>query len=377
MQTPVVRAVARACDILAAFRERNEVLELHEVAARTGLSKVTTLRLLRTLESKQLVETAAPRGYRSRFQPISAKTFRIGYAAQSTVRAYINTVTEGVSLAARNAGIDLLVLNNKFSRAVALRNAENLIRAKVDLVIEFQAASDIAGTLAEKFRRAGIPMIAVDVPHPGAVYLGPDSYRAGHMAGICLGGWAARTWGGQVDEIILVDSTVAGPAVAARLRGMLDGMKEAVPGLERVRLCRYDSKGRYGAAFESVTKHLRRSTAEHILVGTLNDLSALGALQAFRDLGLEHRCAIAGQDGIAEARAELRYPGTRLICTVAYFPETYGERLIRLAVDMLKNRPVPRAVLTQHRLLTPASVDAIYPNDSWLPSGDLAAGPNW
>ncbi len=374
---PLVRSVVRACDILAAFRERTEILELHEVARLTGLSKVTASRLLHTLETKQLVEQVSPRGYRARFQPVSARIFRIGYAAQSTVHAYIDTVTESLSVAAKSAGVDLLTLNNKFSRAVALRNAEALIRAKVDLVIEFQAASDIAGTLAEKFRRAGIPMIAVDVPHPGAVYLGPDSYRAGHMAGIFLGEWAARTWNGRVDEIILVDSTVAGPAVAARLRGLRDGMIEMLPVLKDVKLLRYDSKGRFGAAFEAVTKHLRRSTAEHILVGTLNDLSALGALQAFRDLGHEDRCGIAGQDGVAEARAELRYPGTRLVCTVAYFPETYGERLMRLALDILKKRPVPRAALTQHRLLTPASVDSIYPNDSWLPSVEPAAGPNW
>lgn len=373
----IVRSVARACDILAAFRERSEILELHEIARLTGLSKVTASRLLHTLETKQLIEQAAPRGYRSRFQPVSAKVFRIGYAAQSTVHAYINTVTETLSVAAKSAGVDLLALNNKFSRAVALRNADAFIRAKVDLVIEFQAASDIAGVLAEKFRRAGIPMIAVDVPHPGAVYLGPDSYRAGHMAGIYLGEWAARTWNGKVDEIILVDSTVAGPAVAARLRGMLDGMTEVLPPLKEIKLLRFDSKGRFGAAYESVTKHLRRSPAERILVGTLNDLSALGALQAFRDLGLEDRCGIAGQDGVAEARAELRYPGTRLICTVAYFPETYGERLIRLALDILKSRPVPRAVLTQHRLLTAANVDSIYPNDSWLPTVELPTGPNW
>ena len=220
-------------------------------------------------------------------------------------------------------------------------------------------------------------MIAVDVPHPGAIYLGPDSYRAGHMAGGHLGGWAARNWDGRADEIVLLDSALAGPAVAARLRGMLDGMTEAAPGIGKAKLFRYDSQGRFGIGLEAVTRHLRRTLAERILVGALNDLSALGALEAFRALGVEEKCGIAGQDGIVEARAELRKPATRLICTVAYFPEMYGERLIRLALDLLNNRPVPPVVLTQHRLLTPANVNSIYPNDSWLPSNERSAGPHW
>ena len=377
MSVTIVRAVARACDILAAFREHDEVLELHHIAQRTGLNKVTASRLLHTLESKRLVEQVTPHKYRSCFRPLNARVFRIGYAAQSTIRPYINTVSESLSVAARAAGIDLVILNNKFSRSVALRNADAFIRLKVDLVIEFQVAYDIAGRLAEKFQATAVPMIAVDVPHPGAVYLGPDSYRAGHMAGVHSGGWVARNWSGRIDEVVLLDSALAGPAVAARLRGMLDGVNEVLPGIEKVKLCRYDSNGRYWKAFEAVTTHLRRSHAEHILIGALNDASALGALQAFRDLGIEEHCAVAGQDGIPEARAELRNPATRLICTVAYFPETYGERLVRLSLDMLNGRTVPRVCLTQHRLLTPSSVDSIYPNDTWLPYSDLGGGTQW
>jgi ribose transport system substrate-binding protein len=372
-----VRAVARACDILAAFREHDEVLELHHIAERTGLNKVTASRLLHTLESKRLVEQVSTRGYRSCFRPLNARVFRIGYAAQSTIRPYINTVSESLSVAARAANIDLVILNNKFSRSVALRNADAFIRLKVDLVIEFQVAYDIAGRVAEKFQAAALPMIAVDVPHPGAVYLGPDSYRAGHMAGLHLGGWVAKNWNGRIDEIVLLDSALAGPAVAARLRGMLDGANDVLPGIEKIKLSRYDSKGRYWKAFEAVATHLRRSNAERILIGALNDASALGALQAFRDLGIEDHCAVAGQDGIAEARAELRNPATRLICTVAYFPEAYGARLVRLSLDMLNGRTVPHVCLTQHRLLTPSSVDSIYPNDTWLSYSDVGGGTQW
>jgi ribose transport system substrate-binding protein len=58
---------------------------------------------------------------------------------------------------------------------------------------------------------------------------------------------------------------------------------------------------------------------------------------------------------------------------VAYFPETYGNRVVRLALDVLHGRRVPPAVFTDHELVTPFNVDKIYPNDMLLKSGLTAA----
>ena len=45
-----------------------------------------------------------------------------------------------------------------------------------------------------------------------------------------------------------------------------------------------------------------------------------------------------GQNAIAAARDELRCPGTRLIGSVAYFPERYGDELIpRLSASCRRN----------------------------------------
>jgi ribose transport system substrate-binding protein len=62
----------------------------------------------------------------------------------------------------------------------------------------------------------------------------------------------------------------------------------------------------------------------------------------------------------------LRTAQTRLIGSVAYFPEKYGDGLLRLALDILARRVVPPAVFTNHQLLTPENVDHFYPNDSLL-----------
>ena len=104
----------------------------------------------------------------------------------------------------------------------------------------------------------------------------------------------------------------------------------------------------------------------------MNDRCALAALETFREFGREEQCAVVGQDAVWECRQEMRRPKTRLIGSVAYFPESYGEKLIRLALDILEKRPYPPAIFTQHRLVTPENVNKVYPNDLLMKSQSLS-----
>ena len=142
-----------------------------------------------------MIEKVGTHGYRSLLPADSTcQRYRIGYAALNTVVSFISTVTESLIDAAEEANADLLILNNKQSRKEALHNADIFVREKVDLVIEFQLHAEIAPLLVSKYANAQIPMISIDVPHPGAYYYGADNYKAGQMGGVHLGRWAARNW---------------------------------------------------------------------------------------------------------------------------------------------------------------------------------------
>ncbi len=58
-----------------------------------------------------------------------------------------------------------------------------LVRQGVHLVIEFQTDEAAALAIAATYLDAGIPLIAIDIPHPGATYFGADNYTAGLLAG--------------------------------------------------------------------------------------------------------------------------------------------------------------------------------------------------
>ena len=132
-----------------------------------------------------------------------------------------------------------------------------------------------------------------------------------------------------------------------------------------------DVGGGYAESMDAVIRHLSRSTASHILVGCINDSVALGALRAFAEAGRSDHCAVAGQNGTIAARAELREANTRLIGSVGFFPERYGEHLVSLALQMLRGESVPPAVFIKHTLITKQNVDVHYPNDALSPSPDM------
>ena len=119
------------------------------------------------------------------------KRYRIGYAAQGQNSSFAREVH--ASLVARRrprADIELIVVDNRYQPKIALRNADHLVREDVDLVIEFQTDEAIAPAIASRYLEAGIPIIAIDIPHPGATYFGANNYQAGLLAGRYLGRWA-------------------------------------------------------------------------------------------------------------------------------------------------------------------------------------------
>ena len=114
-----------------------------------------------------------------------------------------------------------------------MRNADLLIRERVDVAIEFQTYENVAPVIAARFLSAGIPVIAVEIPHPGAVYFGANNYEAGLIGGRALGKWAKENWTGVVDEIILIEERIAGPLPHSRLTGAMTGLREVLPEASR------------------------------------------------------------------------------------------------------------------------------------------------
>lgn len=358
-----LESVTRACQVLRLFENDRKMLSLTEIVEQTGLDQTICFRLLRTLEENGFLRRGERRKYASNVHILSGKRFRIGYAAQN--RSWFCTaLAQGLRWAAAAQPIDLIEVENRYSATTALRNAEQLVSQRVDLAIEFQTYERVGHKLAHMFKQAGIPFIAVDIPHPNAVFLGVDNQRAGVAAGRALLKAAQKHWSGECDEVLSLDLEIAGSLPHLRLSSaqniLRSGMKDGFI------FTQLDSRGEFVHAFDLTRRHIQNAPKRRTLLMGINDEAVLGALRAFEEAGRGNHCLAVSHGGGPEARRELRLPNSRLFAAVAFFPERYGESLVHLALDILNKRTTPPAVYMPVQVLTSRNVDALYPHDTFV-----------
>src|ERR1035441_8249657 len=204
-----IESVGRACRLLRILQNEGS-LPLFELAELTHLSRPTVFRLMTTLQLNGMVVKDGGRKYRlaGGFSP--GRRYKIGYLAETGETSFYRAVARGLIESAQRAGVDLVVLNSQQSPDVALANVERLLAENVDLVMMFQSYSQVAAVISTRARSRKIPLIAIEMPHPNAIYFGVDNCHAGLTAGRYLAHWAQRHWKGEVDEILLVGAPRAG-----------------------------------------------------------------------------------------------------------------------------------------------------------------------
>ncbi len=370
--TPI-ETILRAADILRAFGAGDAVLRVRDLVDRTGLHKATVSRLLHSLEAAALVERVEPIGFRSLTSLTRRKKLRIGYASQNEQAQFPAQITASLRRAAEFRGVELLVFDNRFDRRTVLLNAREMVRERVDAAIVFSTIAAIAPALAALFQRAGIPLIAVEMPIPGALFYGANNYNAGWTAGLALGRFARRYWKSKVAHVLLIELPEAGALPQLRLNGALEAIREIIPSIKDSQVVHLDGHNDFAHSRLSVQRWLRTAPEGRCLVAAINDPGALGAIAAFREVGRDASCAVSGQNATLAARLEMRGKGSPLVGSVAYHPERYGTELVHLAIQLSQGRPLPPAVYVRHLLVSPRNVDRLFPQDR-MDTGDIRQG---
>ena len=224
-----LETVARACTILHHFSDVQQSLSLGEVVERTGFERTIVFRILRTLEEEGLLRRPEGRRYVSNVNILTQKRFRIGYASQNG-DSFSKAVTQGFRWAATRQQIDLIEVENLYNAKAALRNAQKLAEQKVDLAIEFQVYERIGPQLSTIYEKASIPVIAVEIPQPGAVFYGIDNYNVGQLAGKALVKAAQQHWHGEIDELLMLDLEIAGSLPHFRISGAESTVRKSLTG---------------------------------------------------------------------------------------------------------------------------------------------------
>jgi ribose transport system substrate-binding protein len=290
--------------------------------------------------------------------------YRIAFANLNEQQEFAVTVRRSLEQAAQASGnIELIVADNAADVRSALTIGRSLVDSQVDLVIEYQQDEHTNHMLMDMFRSASIPVIAVDIPMPGATFFGADNYRAGRIAGEAAVAWIRSHWQGQLDRLVCLEQRESGPMPQLRLQAQIDSLKEAGL-LSEQSIVRCDTRGDLEGSQLAATTALRNIPwGKRVLFMGINSNSALGSLAAAEALDRQPYTAVISQNATPRLRRELLRRNPMLIGAVDYFPRHYGEKIIQIASAILAGRPVAPAIYTDHLLLTAENLSRIYPDD--------------
>ena len=350
----LIPILSKALDVIELLEQHHAPLTLEDVYQKTHISKTSVYRILKTLVHRGYLAQSQNGQYRLVSRP---RRLRFGFAVQSADMPFSVAVAQSVTSAAAASGVELLILDNRYDPDVAIQNAEEFVAKRVDLVLEFQVEEVVAPRIAHIFRKADIPLIAIDVPHPNSTYFGVDNFEAGHEVGAILANYAQRQWNGHVDRVIGVGFSEAGSFVQSRITGAFDGICERLPELTSEHFIQIEGRGMREASRKAMKELLQGHRAgERILVAATTDSSALGVLDAARELKCEQDFAIAGQDCIPEMLEEMKSGKSALVGSISHEVETYGPRLIQLWIALLRGNIVPPYNYVRHRAVTPETL---------------------
>jgi ribose transport system substrate-binding protein len=276
-------------------------------------------------------------------------------------------IRRSFELASRSLPVDMIYYDNGGDGDKALVNAKDAVASKVDLLIEYNSDARANAEIGRLLQTAGIPLLAVNYSIPGAPLYTADNVGAGRIAGQALGKFAKENWSDQtLVAAILGDVSDPSASVAARIKGVTEGLKQELPDLTPVLL---DSAGHSVRAGGVLSKFLAAQTRRKLVVATLDDASALAAKSAVETAGRVSDCVIVSQGadrsihGGASEKKEIdpANRGSIVLGSVAYYFDRYGYEILPIALRMLGGEQVPAQTSTKHIMISAKNVFLEYP----------------
>ena len=241
--------------------------------------------------------------------------------------------------------------------ALQAHQIDSLAQAGIDLLVV--APNEDTQVINEAIARvlsAGIPVICFDRKTSAdyTAFIGGNNVEAGLIVGQYVASivrdMSQQATNGKTMVMEITGSMNSTPA-QERHRGFAEAM-EGLSGIEYV--CRQSDWSSDGAC-RIVTDQIQTGRLPDI-VFCHNDGMATGVYKAVVEQGVEGRIKILGIDGMPGEGLEYVQFGHQV---GTYFYPTHGEKIIRLAIDILSGKPFERDNPMLGFVVTPENVDLV------------------
>lgn len=263
--------------------------------------------------------------------------------------------------------VEVEILNCYDRSDVQVRQIDSLINSDVDLLV---VAPNEYAEVAPALRRAkerGKPVILFDRradTDEYTAFIGGDNVAVGRLAATYAAQLAAQSEHHNVLEITALQST--SPS-RDRHKGFEEGIKQ-YPNVNYQ--CVYGDWDDHHT--DSIVRKALKSAKRPDVVFCHSDFMARGASWAVKDAGLEKQVKIIGVDGLPGPGEGIEGVEQGWMAATCIYP-THGERIVRLALDILEGKPYKRDNFLESMVITPENVGmvSLYSNELQRQSSDL------
>jgi len=265
----------------------------------------------------------------------------IGLALSTQNNPFFVELKDGAQKAAKDAGVQLVVVDAQDDPARQISSVEDLIQKRVSVILLNPTDSSALAGAVQSAQRANIPVITLDRGVDGAEvasHIASDNIAGGKMAADFL----AKQLNGKGSIIEL--QGVAGTS-AARERGKGFDDQIATTGMKVV--------AKQPANFDraqglSVSENLLQGNNDVQAIFAQNDEMALGAVQALA--GKNKKILVVGFDGTPDGKTAVQKGD--MAATVAQQPEEIGKLGVETAKKLIDKQPVEKSIAVPLKLLT-------------------------
>ncbi|GGR28311.1 LacI family transcriptional regulator [Deinococcus ruber] len=290
----------------------------------------------------------------------AGRTNTLGIVVPSIGPQYISEVIRGADLAAREAGLDLLISTTQEDTEHESQNVGRLTHGLVDGLLMVLPRS--VQSYAHALMHAHVPVVVVATGNQNSPFplVDSDHYQGARAAMshlLSLGHHRIGFIAGRADTAASLE----------RFRGYQEGLLTAglVPEPVLVEEGNYTQPGGFAAALR-----LLQATPAVTAIFAANDLSAFGAMEAVKELGLRvpQDVSVMGFDDIPQASqvypalttirqplTEMGRAGIKQLLNVLHGAGTVTDRLV-LPTELIcraSTAPPPAGYLTSEPLLSP------------------------
>ncbi len=293
---------------------------------------------------------------------------KLGFANIFGTLPFCISVEQDIIKQAKLAGFaenDMIIMDNQYDAVIGLKNADIMLAKRPDFFIEFQADAKVNSIVSAKFSAAGIPLLAIDVPVPGAPFMGVNNWGVALMGGKYMAKLIREDFGGwdQVDLVVLLQMPAGGDVVMLRSEGFAAALVEEFGPEAEDKIVRTD--GGMGqseqakaamddvlAAYPDAKKIAVTSINEQTMAGIIASLQGAGRWNADDIIVITLGVDELGQSQIREGLSD---------AGIAFFPEKYGEFIVPAVCAILDGKAVPPWIYVENEIITIDNIDQYYP----------------